>query len=64
LAARLTPATQVLISAAGCGTLRALADVDVGQLIDDAAMQAWANSLGTDHVLPATQPTDAGSLEC
>jgi predicted transcriptional regulator len=37
-------------------TLRALADVDAGRLIDDAAMQAWADSLGTDHELPAPQP--------
>ncbi len=33
-------------------TLRALADVDAGRLIDDEAMQAWADSLGTDHELP------------
>ena len=37
-------------------TLRALADVDAGRLIGDTAMQAWADSLGTDHELPAPQP--------
>jgi predicted transcriptional regulator len=37
-------------------TLRALADVDAGRLIDDAALLAWADSLGTDHELPAPQP--------
>ncbi len=38
-------------------TLEALADVDAGRLIDDEAMQAWADSLGTDHELPAPQPS-------
>lgn len=33
-------------------TLEGLADVDAGHLIDDEAMQAWADSLGTDHELP------------
>ena len=37
-------------------TLTALADVDAGRLIDDEAMQAWADSLGTDHELPVPQP--------
>jgi predicted transcriptional regulator len=37
-------------------TLRALADVDAGRLIDDEDMQAWAESLGTDHQLPEPQP--------
>jgi predicted transcriptional regulator len=37
-------------------TLRGLADVDTGQLIDDDAMQAWASSLGTDHELPPPEP--------
>jgi predicted transcriptional regulator len=37
-------------------TLRALADVDAGRLIDDEAMQAWAHSLGTDDELPTPQP--------
>ena len=33
-------------------TLEALADVDAGYVIDQQAVQAWANSLGTDAVLP------------
>jgi predicted transcriptional regulator len=37
-------------------TLEGLADVDAGRLIDDDAMQAWANSLGTDRELPVPQP--------
>lgn len=37
-------------------TMRGLADVDAGRLIDDEAMQAWADSLGTDHELPAPLP--------
>jgi predicted transcriptional regulator len=37
-------------------TLRGLADVDAGRLIDDEAMQAWAGSLGTDHELPVPEP--------
>ena len=37
-------------------TLKGLADVDAGRLIDDEAMQAWADSLGTDHELPAPLP--------
>jgi hypothetical protein len=37
-------------------TLTALADVDAGRLIDDEAMQAWADSLGTDRELPVPQP--------
>jgi hypothetical protein len=37
-------------------TLRALADVDADRLIDDEAMQAWADSLGTDHELPPPVP--------
>ena len=32
-------------------TREALADVDVGQVIDHQAVQAWAASLGTDHPL-------------
>ena len=36
-------------------TLEGLADVDAGRLIDDEAMQAWANSLGTSHELPVPQ---------
>ncbi|MFA5809722.1 MAG: ribbon-helix-helix domain-containing protein [Thermoleophilia bacterium] len=34
-------------------TLEALADVDAGQVIDHQAVQAWAESLGTDEPLPA-----------
>jgi hypothetical protein len=30
--------------------------MDAGRLIDDEAMQAWADSLGTDHELPIPQP--------
>lgn len=33
-------------------TREALADVDAGQVIDHQAVQAWADSLGTDTVLP------------
>jgi predicted transcriptional regulator len=33
-------------------TREALADVDVGSVIDHQAVQAWANSLGTDSPLP------------
>jgi len=33
-------------------TREALADVDVGNVIDQQAVQAWANSLGTDSPLP------------
>lgn len=34
-------------------TLEAMADVDAGRLIDHRAVQAWADSLGTEHPLPA-----------
>ena len=34
-------------------TLEALADVDAGYVIDQQAVQAWADSLGTDTPLPA-----------
>ncbi len=37
-------------------TLRALTDVDAGRLIDDEAMRAWADSLGTDNELPPPDP--------
>jgi hypothetical protein len=37
-------------------TLNSLADVAAGRLIDDNAMRAWAESLGTDHELPAPEP--------
>ncbi len=33
-------------------TLEALADVDAGRVIDHQAVQAWADSLGTDQPLP------------
>lgn len=33
-------------------TLEALADVDAGYVIDQQAVQAWADSLGTDTPLP------------
>lgn len=32
-------------------TLEALADIDAGQVIDHQAVQAWADSLGTDKPL-------------
>ncbi|MCK0164333.1 MULTISPECIES: ribbon-helix-helix domain-containing protein [Marinobacter] len=34
-------------------TLEALADVDAGQVINHQAIQAWADSLGTDAPLSA-----------
>ncbi|TPI33991.1 ribbon-helix-helix protein, CopG family [Mesorhizobium sp. B3-2-1] len=34
-------------------TLEALADVDAGRVIDHQAVQAWAESLGTEKPLPA-----------
>jgi predicted transcriptional regulator len=37
-------------------TLEGLTDLDAGRLIDDEAMQAWADSLGTDRELPIPQP--------
>ncbi|HKM61108.1 MAG TPA: CopG family transcriptional regulator [Acidisphaera sp.] len=37
-------------------TLRGLADVDAGRLIDDEKIQAWLESLGTDHELPPPEP--------
>lgn len=37
-------------------TLKGLADVDAGRFIDDGAMQAWADSLETDHELTAPLP--------
>ena len=33
-------------------TREALADVDVGSVIDHLAVQAWANSMGTESPLP------------
>ena len=38
-------------------TLEGLADVDAGRLIDDEAIQAYADSVGTDHELPIPQPS-------
>lgn len=37
-------------------TLEALADVEAGQVIDHAAMLAWAQSLSTDEPLPSPNP--------
>lgn len=34
-------------------TLEALEDVDAGRVIDHQAIQAWADSLGTDKPLPS-----------
>ncbi len=34
-------------------TLEALADVDAGRVIDHRAIQAWADSLGTEKPLPS-----------
>lgn len=37
----------------GCRlTRKALADVDAGRVIDHQAVQAWADSLGTDTPMP------------
>ncbi|KMJ92058.1 CopG family ribbon-helix-helix protein [Achromobacter xylosoxidans] len=33
-------------------TQQALADVDAGRIVDDQAVQAWAESLGSDQPLP------------
>jgi len=33
-------------------TLEGLADIDAGRVIDHEAVQAWAESLGTDDPLP------------
>ena len=38
-------------------TLRGLADVDAGRLIDDEAMAAWADRLGTENESSAPYPT-------
>ena len=37
-------------------TSEGLADLDAGRLIEDEAMRAWADSLGTDHELSIPQP--------
>lgn len=36
-------------------TREAMADVDAGRVINDEAVQAWANSLGTDQPLPVPE---------
>ena len=33
-------------------TLEAMADVDAAQVVDHQVVRAWADSLGTDNVLP------------
>lgn len=33
-------------------TLEAMADVDAGGVVDQSAVMAWANSVGTEHPLP------------
>jgi len=38
-------------------TREGLADVDAGHVIDHQAVQAWADSLGSDSPLPAPIPT-------
>ena len=38
-------------------TLEAMAEVDAGQVIDHQAVQAWADSLGSDAPLPAPAVT-------
>mgnify|MGYP007095795712 CR=1 FL=1 len=37
-------------------TQEALADVDAGLVVDPLAVQAWADSLGTDQPLPLPLP--------
>lgn len=37
-------------------TREALADVDAGDVLDHAAVQAWADSLGTGQPLPLPHP--------
>jgi hypothetical protein len=37
-------------------TLQALADVDAGAVIDQAQVQAWADSLSSAAPLPAPRP--------
>ena len=32
-------------------TLEAMVEVDAGHVVDDSAVQAWAEALGTDHPL-------------
>lgn len=33
-------------------TLEAMAEVETGHVVDDSAVQAWAETLGTDRQLP------------
>ncbi|HEX5326779.1 MAG TPA: CopG family transcriptional regulator [Acetobacteraceae bacterium] len=33
-------------------TREAMADIDAGRVVDHAVIQAWADSLGSDHPLP------------
>jgi len=37
-------------------TLEGLADADAGRVLDDAAVLAWADSLGGDQEVPLPQP--------
>ena len=37
-------------------TLEGLTDIDAGRLIDDSALKAWTDGLGTDNELPVPQP--------
>ncbi len=34
-------------------TLEAMAEVDAGSVVEQSTVMAWANSLGTEHPLPA-----------
>jgi predicted transcriptional regulator len=38
------------------GLARAIASADAGQLISSEAVDAWIDSLGTDHELPLPRP--------
>ena len=42
-------------------TQEALADVDAGHVIDHQAVQAWAESLGTDQPLPLPEVDQQGA---
>ncbi|GFZ87418.1 CopG family transcriptional regulator [Elstera cyanobacteriorum] len=37
-------------------TLKAIAQIDAGQYVEDAEVQAWLASLGTDTPLPRPRP--------
>ncbi len=43
-------------------TQEALADVDAGHVIDHQAVQAWAESLGTDQPLPLPEVDQQGAF--